>query len=907
MSKKQAPKTTRKKKEKISPVLTSVTSKTQDAQLKKALDRFKKRQTKTDLFDHALPVSTLFAGIVRSKQRQPLKIQSSGDQTLSPYILALKEQLPSPQQLLEEGFKPVRLNLLNGNVSPTRVREEEFFSTQHDLTLQAEELQQQVLPERTKEVLQPVASITSPETSWNAIVLEAQERGLAEVSQHFQPLSVDGFVPTAPEDVMSYFDFPEDEEEELESEVVTLEELGEESIEQEQEVIQEPTPGFSWSFDWLLPAPVIRGFVSFVLLSFVVVLPLHAMNFVQDLQQTKVELTTAGQSAVSLLSDGAQAALARDGAGAGSSFELAGEQFNAAAQSIDALGIGTNVLLGSLPAVGSDFRSGKALIEAGEALSIAGARVAAGLEAMNTELNPTPVSRLAILEMYLSSALPHLQSAKNAFNSVDPEDLPAEYQSTFSELTNQLPAIEQTIQEFLEFHELAHIILGGEGTQRYLLIFQNNTEIRPTGGFIGSFAELKVHDGVIEELTVPGGGSYDLQGSLKTNIAAPEPLRLLSAKWEFQDGNWFPDFPTSARQLLQFYRDAGGPSVDGVIAINATYVSELIGLLGAVYMPEYGRTIDEENFIFEAQRIVEIEYDREENKPKAFIGDLAPILMERALEKTSSDFLELLSFADQGLRTKDVQVYFSNDDLQREVLEQGWGGAIEHNDSDFLMVVDTNLGGGKTDGVIEQDVQLDVEVGRDGSIVNTVTISRTHHGIQGLLFTGVNNVNYMRVYVPKGSQLISAQGFSIPDKALFDEPNATAQIDDDLHYISLTQEADPVSGTHITQEHGKTVFGNWVQTKPGTTSTVTFTYRLPDRLNVIEPQEGVWDTLQEFIGIPQTNTYSLMLQKQPGILDRETRVSITLPETLSHVWKSHADNHLFTNETDNLYSILLEH
>ncbi|KKW33413.1 MAG: hypothetical protein UY76_C0003G0018 [Candidatus Uhrbacteria bacterium GW2011_GWA2_52_8d] len=324
-------------------------------------------------------------------------------------------------------------------------------------------------------------------------------------------------------------------------------------------------------------------------------------------------------------------------------------------------------------------------------------------------------------------------------------------------------------------------------------------------------------------------------------------------------------------------------------------------------MEDYDLTINEENFIFEAQKIVEYEYDKQTNSPKAFIGDLAPKLVERAIEKTSEDFLATLDLLNAGLSTKDLQLYLSEETLQREIIDRGWGGELKWTDGDYLMVVDTNLGGGKTDGVIEQDVDVQVDISEDGTITNTLTISRTHYGIQGLLFTGVNNVDYLRVYVPKGSTLLSATGFSIPDRSLFEIPDEDWEIDDDLAYGLLTSSIDPVSGTVISEEHGKAVFGNWVQTKPGTTSTITFRYALPFKLETPQDGRGMMASLRSLVGLPQTETYSLTVQKQPGVLDRTTRIQVNLPDNLNPLWSSHdlADTQL-SNATDALFAILIE-
>jgi len=199
-----------------------------------------------------------------------------------------------------------------------------------------------------------------------------------------------------------------------------------------------------------------------------------------------------------------------------------------------------------------------------------------------------------------------------------------------------------------------------------------------------------------------------------------------------------------------------------------------------------------------------------------------------------------------------------------------------------------------------------VTINAYGEITNTVTVTRTHHGIQGLLFTGVNNVDYLRVLVPKGSELLAAEGFSVPDDSLFEEPDDGWTIDDDLHYASLSEARDPLTGTVITQEHGKTVFGNWVQTKPGTSSTITFTYKLPFTVELLSQSPTFIDSIQQLLGVPSTDHYTLFIQKQSGILDRETTVNVTLPDQANAVWASHEGGTTFSNETDNFFATLLE-
>jgi len=128
--------------------------------------------------------------------------------------------------------------------------------------------------------------------------------------------------------------------------------------------------------------------------------------------------------------------------------------------------------------------------------------------------------------------------------------------------------------------------------------------------------------------------------------------------------------------------------------------------------------------------------------------------------------------------------------------------------------VDTNIAGGKTDGVVAEDVHLETSFESDGSLVDTVTISRTDNGTPGDQFTGLKNIDYVRVYAPPGSELLSAEGFERPADGYFQKPDSSLQAS-----ALLTATEGNVSigtgDTDITEESGLAVFGNWMQIEPG--------------------------------------------------------------------------------------------
>ncbi len=905
-TKKETTKKNKNKKTKnVSSFVTLSSNSTTDfSALKKSIKRKQKQNSVSHLFDHSLPNRVSFHGVIKPHStKRKASVNKSSENDLSPFILELRKNIPTPEELLEtDEHNNIKLNFLDGSTSSQRKNKKADLTK--DLSLSAHEANAQIadngyaLPPLPKRELLK----TDKKVFDSSLPLS--------LSQNFSSFSISELEPNKlPEDFTNYFELPEEEAaEDKEEENLQLlsQYLNQEDIEEDTEKNSASWfPKFSISI--ALPQGWHKAIGAFVAISFIFVLPIHAMNVFDQLRDVKNDSESIGLSAINSLESGANATIDKDASGALTSFSQAVSEFNKAEDSIENLGSATSLILSALPQTKENYKTAQALLNTGKSLSLAGEKISEGLIAIDQNPNPPPASHLEILKIYLTAAYPNLVSANKAIGRVSLELVPEDKQTTLRELQTRLPSLVASSNEFISLFETIKTILGANGSKRYLLVFQNNTEIRPTGGFMGSFAELKVHNGKIEKLSIPGGGTYDLQGWLRNPLVAPNPLQLLKAKWEFQDANWFPDFPSSARQILQFYKNAGGPDVDGVIAINATHVSELIGLLGPIDMPEYGRVIDQENFLFEAQKIVELEYDREENKPKAFIGDLAPKLIDKTMNGSPELFISLLDKIGSGLEEKDIQMYFEDQATQKIVVEKGWAGKIKNANKDYFMLVNTNLGGGKTDGVISEKIDIEVNVSEDGEIINTVTIERTHNGIKGVVFTGRNNVNYARLYVPRGSKLISGSGFSIPDDSLFETPNPSWQIDDDLQFTAETYSKHEGTQTDIFEEQGKTVFGNWIQTRPGTTSTSTFTYKLPIKIKTNDQEKSLKEKLSSFVGLSKANKYSITIQKQSGVIDRTTNLKVNLPRNVTKIWSSHnEESSTFTNKTDGFFALLLE-
>ncbi|MEY4723546.1 MAG: hypothetical protein RLZZ324_1059 [Candidatus Parcubacteria bacterium] len=629
-------------------------------------------------------------------------------------------------------------------------------------------------------------------------------------------------------------------------------------------------PAFALPIGWTKRA------ASAFMVAALFVLPISAYAMLGGLRSQKSAVMDEGMSAVSHLKSAAVSAQARDFAATETELTAASAGFAEARRRMGALGTLMNAAADALP-VNTAATSAMPLLITGEEATSAGATMVSALGAMKAA--KTPVEKLRVLSAAAREALPHMTSASAAISKIDDGIVPPEYRDRLTQAREELPKFTGILRGVVDASGAIETILGGHGERRYLVLFQNDSELRPTGGFIGSFALVDVKDGEVVNMNVPGGGSYDLQGSLGLKLSAPQPLHLINPVWQFQDANWYPDFPTSAAQLSRFYEKSGGPTVDGVIAVNASFMETLLAVTGPVEMPEYGKTITAQNFFYETQKQVEQDYDKTANKPKQFIADLAPKMLARVTGADDAAYMGFAGAVADALRTKDIQFWLRDADLEQKLAAYGWDGAIPATDGDFLGIVHTNIAGQKTDLAMSEKVTHTAKVLGDGSVIDTLTVSRTHTGQKGALFSGVRNVDWLRVYVPKGGELVEARGFTPPDPKLFKMSESGYGDDATISGQEKGMTTDRDSGARIFEENGKTVFAGWVQTDPGDTSVVTFAYRLPPGTAREDAQEGLGSLVARARGeAKRTMRYGLTVWKQPGETPPHLTSVVSLPK-----------------------------
>jgi len=436
------------------------------------------------------------------------------------------------------------------------------------------------------------------------------------------------------------------------------------------------------------------------------------------------------------------------------------------------------------------------------------------------------LNRLSQSEPQLTSVRDNINIAVNRFEDVPTNGLVPQLANVVTQLHEQLPFLRDTVAQLIPATRIIPAVAGFPDPKTYLFLLQNNTELRPTGGFIGTYGILSVTSGEITSFETNDVYNLDTPAKAYLNVTPPTPLTLYNdtSQWFFRDSNWSPDFPTSAEKALEFYRLEGGPSknLDGVIAVTPTFVSSLLKISGDITVD--GITFTPENLVDRLQPLA---------SRKELIGEMSKVLLNRILALPQRRWQELFATVTKALEERHMLLFATDDALEQDIVEQSWGGALEPYTVDGLAVVDANLASLKTDSVMERAITYNLDASGD---VPTATTTITYRNTGSFTATTTRYRTYTRVYVPLGSTLVSSTGALRNDKLRGARPG-TVDVFEDL---------------------GRTVFGAFISIEPGETGTLSFTYTLPTHIKTAI----------------ENGAYELQLQKQAGTRAHELAGSL---------------------------------
>jgi hypothetical protein len=385
--------------------------------------------------------------------------------------------------------------------------------------------------------------------------------------------------------------------------------------------------------------------------------------------------------------------------------------------------------------------------------------------------------------------------------------------------------------------------LDSEEPRRILILLQNPSELRPGGGFVGSYAEVELRRGSVAGMEVKDINDADRNSDLR--IIPPRPLQLIATRWRAADANWFFDFSDSAEKILALFEH--GEKYDAVLGVSAGVVGEILEITGPVRIESRKLTLNRDNFLVELQRQVQIgqaarlaETSRgigaSGGSPKEVLREFMPALINKILSLAEAQKNEIILRLGLWSERKDIQVKFREPKLQKFFEDLGVAGRMfqlpEPWNGDYLAVAYANIGGGKSDLYLKQKIVLQSQINAEGTLNNHLVIYREHRGQESeYWWYRVPSQGYLKIFVPRDAKLVYARG------------GIKKTISPKINYAALGYFQDPlvaaVEETRETHpefpeverfwESGKRVFGIWSKTDLGKTAEIVFDYsrRLP--------------------------------------------------------------------------------
>ena len=391
-------------------------------------------------------------------------------------------------------------------------------------------------------------------------------------------------------------------------------------------------------------------------------------------------------------------------------------------------------------------------------------------------------------------------------------------------------------------------MLGTQQKKTYLILIQNSLELRPTGGFIGSFALVTFDKGKLLDVQVQD--SYAADNLLNGKVEPPADLQtyLSEKQWYFRDSNWSPDFPKTARQSLWFIEKELGVKIDGVIGINANTLQEILRAIGPVRVADYdNESVSAENIFERLQNRSELSLSLTGTKKREYLTALSSTIFSAIQAVRDVEPAEKLGSALlKTLETSDTLLAVNDSDIQQTFALLGWSGAVATPSCppqfaqypcfvDTVFHVDTNVGVNRANFYVKRSMNHSVIL-TENAAIHTHTMRFTN-GAPSSAWPAGPYRDYIRLYVPDFTQL-----------------------------TNIVIDQKPLSASAITQdsEFGKRVIGFPLDIPVGKTTTVTVSY-----------------TTQ--LTTSKITSYALFLQRQPGSDAYPTSLSVQVQKPLQAV------------------------
>lgn len=313
-------------------------------------------------------------------------------------------------------------------------------------------------------------------------------------------------------------------------------------------------------------------------------------------------------------------------------------------------------------------------------------------------------------------------------------------------------------------------ITGSGSKKTYLVLVQDNQQLRPGGGVVTAYGRLDFEAGKLKGVEVNDVAKID--SGLGIHVEPPKELRQDAAieDWLLKDASWEPDFPSSARQIEWFYTKETGIRVDGVLALDITALAALLGVSGPLNVPDYGSGVSKDNLAASAMAYTKLAAGEDK---KSFLATVLNQEFTWLFFLPNQNWSGVVSSLGESLAEKHAAVYLDDPKLFAYLAAQNWAAVLprpqlqtkEGELQDLLAVVEANMGGNQVNYYLERSWQLATNIDKEGQVSHRLKVNYTNRSPESS--PGGSYKNRVRLYLPFGARI---------NRVLVGESDITAQL-----------------------------------------------------------------------------------------------------------------------------------
>jgi nucleoside-diphosphate-sugar epimerase len=447
----------------------------------------------------------------------------------------------------------------------------------------------------------------------------------------------------------------------------------------------------------------------------------------------------------------------------------------------------------------------------------------------------------------INQSIAQITQSTQLLKQVDYDVYPRMFNTPINRIHEYETFVEQHIKPLQGIASFLPDALGVDGRKRYLLLLQNPSELRSTGGWISSYAIIGLEGGQVRELNVDD--VYNLDGELINNrrfFEAPPEMRkaLGTREWNLSLANWNSDFHDTANNAIFFAKQAEiVPKIDGVIAIDLHFLQNLLRAWGGINVPGEIELITAEN-MYEKIFAMHEEFSPGESQKTPFLTNLSNEILKKLLSSEISEYSAFLDVILESFESKSILFFLEDSRGQQYFLDRGWTGIVSPRKYKSIpFSVEWNWGANKSNLYVDREERIIANISNTQEIKYAYSLILTNNSSSETYPQGKYE-NYLRVYIPEDAEVLSIEGF--------------AEEKYDIYY-----------------EKGFKVLGGWFNIPIQTTRQLNVEY-------VITNTENILQTSGNNISMP------INIFKQPGTSNQDkVRLDILYPE----IWAiTHQEN-----------------